>query len=97
MKQGYVYIVSNKNRTVLYIGVTSNLEQRVYQHKNKLLDGFSKKYNCVDLLWWQQSDSIGSAIAREKQLKGWTRRKKESLIKLMNPEFKDLGLGLFGR
>lgn len=96
MKQGYVYIISNKNRSVLYIGVTSNLEQRLYQHKNKLLDGFSKKYRCMDLLWWQQSDSIESAIAREKQLKGWTRKKKESLIKSMNPELNDLALELFG-
>ncbi|MFT6408076.1 MAG: putative endonuclease [Arenicella sp.] len=96
MKQGYVYILSNKNRTVLYIGVTSNLEQRVYQHKNKLYDGFTKKYNCVDLLWWQQSDSIVSAIVREKELKGWTRSKKELLIRDVNPEFDDLAVGLFG-
>ena len=95
MKQGYVYIISNINRTVLYIGVTSNLEQRMYQHKNKLCGGFSKKYCCVDLLWWQQSDSIESAIAREKQLKGWSRAKKELLIKAMNPELNDLSFGLF--
>jgi putative endonuclease len=95
MKQGYVYIISNINRTVLYVGVTSNLEQRIYQHKNKLCDGFSKKYRCTDLLWWQPSDSIESAIAREKQLKGWTRAKKESLIKTMNPELNDLSFGLF--
>jgi putative endonuclease len=89
-------MLSNKSRSVLYIGVTSNLETRLYQHKHKLLDGFSKKYNCVDLLWWQYSDSIESAIAREKQLKGWSRRKKDALIKTTNPGLLDLTTELFG-
>ena len=96
MKHGYVYMLSNKHRTVLYIGVSSNLEQRLYQHRNKMVDGFSNKYNCTDLIWWQQSESIASAIAREKQLKGWTRKKKEALIRRMNPELKDLAPELFG-
>ena len=95
MKQGYVYIISNIKRNVLYIGVTSNLEQRMYQHRSKIVDGFSKKYNCVYLLWWEQSDSIVSAIEREKQLKGWTRAKKDILIKRQNPELKDLADELF--
>lgn len=94
-KQGFVYILSNKNRNVLYIGVTSNLEHRLYQHKKKLVDGFSKKYNCVDLLWFEQSESIESAIAREKQLKGWVRRKKDKLVAEMNPDLIDLSLELF--
>ena len=97
MKQGYVYIVSNKNRNVLYIGVTSNLEQRLYLHANKLVEGFSEKYNCCDLLWWECSESIVSAIAREKQLKRWSRVKKDGLIKRMNPQLEDLSLELFGR
>lgn len=95
IKQGFVYILSNKNRNVLYIGVTSNLELRLYQHKKKLVDGFSKKYNCADLLWFEQSESIESAIAREKQLKGWVRRKKDKLVAEMNPDLIDLSLELF--
>lgn len=95
MKQGYVYILSNIKRSVLYIGVTSNLEQRLYQHRSKVVDGFSKKYNCVDLVWWEQSESLMSAIEREKQLKKWSRKKKETLIMRLNPEFKDLSKNLF--
>ncbi|MFT7528381.1 MAG: putative endonuclease [Arenicella sp.] len=95
MKQGYVYIISNIKRNVIYIGVTSNLAQRLYQHRSKTVEGFSKKYNCVYLLWWEQPDSIVSAIEREKQLKGWTRAKKDILIKRQNPELKDLANELF--
>ncbi len=80
MKHGYVYILSNRNRNVLYIGMTSNLERRIYQHKNELVEGFSNKYNCHDLVWWEQSESIYSAIEREKQLKRWSRKKKDWLI-----------------
>lgn len=96
MKQGYVYILSNVKRNVLYIGVTSNLTRRLFQHRNKSVDGFSRKYNCVDLLWWEQSESIVSAIAREKQLKKWSRKKKDALIARMNPELEDLSEGLLG-
>lgn len=95
-KQGFVYIVSNPRRTVLYIGVTSNLERRLQQHKSRAIDGFSKKYNCTDLVWWQQGDSIVSAIEREKQLKGWTRKRKNELIDKQNPQWTDLCVALFG-
>ena len=91
-KQGFVYILTNKNHTVLYIGVTSNLEQRVWQHRQKLVKGFTQKYNCKKLIWYQQAAEIGSAIAREKQLKSWSRKKKVALIDELNPKWKDLSL-----
>ncbi|NND82893.1 MAG: GIY-YIG nuclease family protein [Gammaproteobacteria bacterium] len=89
-KHGYVYILSNPGRTVLYTGVTSNLIRRIHQHKTKSAPGFTKRYNCTDLLWWQQSDSIDSAITREKQIKAGSRKKKVALIEEMNPEWRDL-------
>ena len=95
-KQGYVYIVSNYSRTVLYTGVTSNLERRIHQHKNKSVEGFSKKYNCTDLIWWEQGESIVAAIEREKKIKSWSRQKKDQLIAKLNPDLKDLSVALFG-
>ena len=90
-KQGYVYILSSKEKDgALYIGVTSNLIKRVYEHKHDVVDGFSKKYKTHKLLYYEVSDSIESAIMREKQLKKWIRKKKETLIERMNPERKDL-------
>ena len=90
-KQGYVYILSSKEKDgALYIGVTSNLIKRVYEHKHDVVDGFSKKYKTHKLVYYEISDSIESAIMREKQLKKWRREKKEALIETMNPERKDL-------
>ena len=89
-KQGVVYILSNKNNTVLYTGVTSNLAHRMDQHKSKATSGFSAKYNCTKLVWFEQADEIGSAIAREKQIKAGSRKKKEALINALNPEWEDL-------
>ena len=86
----YVYILTNKNNTTLYIGVTNNLKRRIYEHKNKLVDGFSKKYNLSKLIYFETTTDSYSAISREKQLKGWTRLKKLDLIKSQNPEFEDL-------
>ncbi len=91
-KQYFVYILSNYKRTVLYIGVTNDLERRIYEHKNKLVEGFTKKYNCMDLLYFEETSSADSAIEREKELKGWKRMKKENLIKQNNPQLKDLSL-----
>jgi len=91
----YVYILTNKNNTVLYIGVTNDLKRRIYEHKNKLLEGFTKKYNINKLVYFEETNDIKSAIAREKQLKGYTRFKKENLINLQNNEWKDLSLGWF--
>jgi putative endonuclease len=77
-------------KRILYIGVTSNLVTRVYEHKNSLVEGFSKKYNVKFLVYYETTSNVENAIAREKQLKSWRREKKEVLIDKMNPEWKDL-------
>jgi putative endonuclease len=87
----FVYILTNWNHKVLYIGVTNNLSKRIYQHKNKLIDGFTKKYNVNKLVYYESTEDVQSAITREKQLKGWIRKKKNSLVITINPEWKDLG------
>jgi len=93
MKKTYaVYIMTNYSETSLYIGVTSNLPKRVWEHKNKAVEGFTEKYNVDKLVYFETTDSIESAIKREKQLKNWHREWKINLIKEMNPEFKDLSL-----
>ena len=86
----YVYILTNWDDSVLYIGVTSNLSKRLYEHRNHLADGFTKKYNVYKLVYFEETTDVNSAIAREKQLKGWTRKKKNDLIIKVNPEWKDL-------
>ena len=88
----YVYILTNQTNKVLYTGVTNNLQRRVYQHKNKLLEGFSKKYNCNKLVWYEVTESIESAINREKQIKAGSRAKKIQLIESINSDWKDLSL-----
>lgn len=88
-KQGFVYIIGN-NRPTIYIGVTSNLIQRIYQHKKNLVKGFSSKYKLKKLLYYETHDDIEEAIKREKQLKNWHRDWKINLIKSKNPEFIDL-------
>jgi|SRR5690606_1870196 len=90
VKGGYVYIVSNKHRTVCYIGVTSSLYARAYQHKIGEGSIFTKRYNCHDLIYYEFLETIEAAIQREKQLKKWKRAWKEKLIKSLNPEMKDL-------
>ena len=89
MRHFYVYILSNMSKT-LYIGVTNNLERRLYEHKNKLIDGFTKKYNLTKLVYFETTTDIRSAICREKQLKGLLRSKKIVLIEESNPEWDDL-------
>ena len=93
-KQGYVYILTNVHNKVLYTGVTSDLVKRVYEHKNKMVDGFTKKYNVHKLVHFEVSDGMMTAIEREKQIKGWLRKKKIALIESNNPEWKDLYDGL---
>ncbi len=93
-KHGYVYILTNVHNKVLYTGVTSDLVKRVYEHKNNLVDGFTKKYNVHKLVHFEVFDDIVSAITREKQIKGWLRSKKMALIETKNPEWKDLYEGL---
>jgi putative endonuclease len=88
-KEYYVYIMTNKSRT-LYTGVTNDLMRRVYEHKNKLIKGFTSKYNIQSLVYYESTSSIDSAIQREKQIKGWLRAKKIALIESVNPEWKDL-------
>jgi putative endonuclease len=89
MAGGYIYILGSHTGT-LYIGVTSNLYQRVLEHKEGMLEGFTATYGCKRLLYFEFYESIRVAIAREKQLKGWRREKKLNLIRTINPEFKDL-------
>ena len=86
---GYTYIIGSPTGTI-YIGVTSNIYTRTQQHKNGTFEGFSKKYNCIRLLYYEQHEDISQSIAREKQLKGWRREKKLDLIRTKNPDFKDL-------
>lgn len=83
--QYWVYILSNNSRTVLYIGVTNDLYRRYIEHKEGLVEGFTKKYKCHSLLYCEKYAQIEEAIAREKQLKGWRRLRKEQLIKSVNP------------
>ncbi|MDX8411535.1 MAG: GIY-YIG nuclease family protein [Mariprofundaceae bacterium] len=89
-RQGYVYIMTNQRNTVLYTGVTSDLIKRVWQHREKLVDGFTKRYNLVKLVWYENHEDIRDAIAREKQIKAGSRAKKEVLIAAMNPQCRDL-------
>ncbi|MGC2639531.1 MAG: GIY-YIG nuclease family protein [Acidobacteriaceae bacterium] len=85
----FVYIVASRTR-VLYIGVTSNIEARIAQHRSKTFPGFTADFNCNRLVWYASYDDVRHAIAREKQLKGWTRAKKLALIEKMNPTWIDL-------
>ncbi|OGI02537.1 MAG: hypothetical protein A2Y25_07125 [Candidatus Melainabacteria bacterium GWF2_37_15] len=89
-KQGYIYILANYNKTSLYVGVTSDLIKRVYEHKHKLIVGHTAKYYIDRLVYYEQFEDIKDAIAREKQLKGGSRQKKMDLINSFNPEWKDL-------
>jgi putative endonuclease len=88
-KSYYTYIVASRSRT-LYIGVTNNLEQRIWQHKNKVHEGFTANYNCNRLVCFETYSSAGTAIAREKELKGWRRARKIKLIEITNPSWSDL-------
>lgn len=89
-KKGYVYIIANTSNTTVYIGVTSNLSKRIYEHKNKLVEGFSKKYNLEKLAYYEILDSIEEAILREKFLKGKKRSFKNDLVNKFNPNWDDL-------
>ena len=91
MKNSYIYIISNTHLTSFYICVTSDLQKRIYEHKNKLIPkSFSSKYNLDTLVYWELSEDITSTIAREKQLKNWKREWKLNLIKTVNPKMVDL-------
>ena len=96
MKYYYVYILSNGKNGTLYIGVTNNLLRRVKEHKEKIKDGFTKKYNITDLVYYEQTENVHSAISREKVLKKWERQWKINLIEKENPEWRDLYFELGG-
>ena len=93
-RQYYVYIIANSRHNI-YIGVTGNLPRRVYQHKNKLTEGHASRYNMTLLVYYETTSDVNSAIAREKQFKGWSRKKKDALIAAMNPRWVDLSLEWF--
>jgi putative endonuclease len=90
IKNYYIYIITNKKNGTLYTGVTSDLKKRIYGHKNKLVDGFSKKYNLDKLVYYESTNSIESAIIKEKQIKKWKRQYKLNVINHKNPEWNDL-------
>ena len=90
MNNHYIYILTNNHNNVLYIGVTSNIIKRIWEHKNKIVKGFTAKYNVNKLVYYESTESIESAIAREKQLKRWHKKWKEDLINKNNPTWKDL-------
>ena len=93
MKKSYIYFMTNKNNTVIYTGITSNLLKRVYEHKTKTLKGFTSKYNCNKLIYFEEFENINQAIVREKQLKAGNRKQKEKLISLENQDWNDLSDG----
>ncbi len=89
-KEYYIYLLTNKHGNVLYTGVTNDLIRRIYEHKNKLQKGFTQKYNVDRLVYYEMYSDITDAIAREKQIKGWSRKKKNELVEQLNPKWKDL-------
>jgi len=89
-RQSYIYILFNKRNGTLYTGVTSDLVRRVYEHKNKLIEGFTKRYGVDKLGYYEVFSNIGDAIVREKQIKSYSRKKKLALIEKMNPNWDDL-------
>jgi putative endonuclease len=89
-KSYFVYVLTNWDGRVMYIGVTNNLERRLFEHKNKLVAGFSSKYNLDKLVYFEETPDIQAAIAREKQLKSWRREKKNALVESLNPKWKNL-------
>ena len=94
-KTYYVYLLSNWNNKVLYIGVTNDLERRIYEHQHKLVPGFTEKHNVSKLVYYEQTSDVISAISREKELKKWRREKKNALVDDVNPGWQDLSLGWY--
>ena len=91
----FVYIMSNSYKNVIYVGFTNNLKRRVWEHKNGVHDGFTKKYNVNELVYYEHYTNVWSAIKREKAIKGWRRERKNELINAKNAEWKDLSQELF--
>lgn len=90
MKEGWLYLLASKRNGTLYLGVTSDLPKRIWQHRNKLVDGFSKKYGCTELVWIAHFANLHDARTREAQMKKWKRVWKIELIEGQNPEWRDL-------
>jgi len=91
----WIYMMCSSSRRALYTGVTGDLNQRVFQHKNGLVEGFTKKYKRHRLVYYESFPYIGEAIAREKEIKGWRREKKNALVETMNPQWRDLSAGRY--
>ena len=89
-KNYHVYLLTNWNNKVIYVGVTNDLSRRIYEHKNKLIPGFSKKYNLSKLVYFEETCDINAAIIREKEIKKWRREKKDKLVNQENPGWQDL-------
>ncbi|MDP2209813.1 MAG: GIY-YIG nuclease family protein [Bacteroidota bacterium] len=96
MKNYYTYIMTNKKNGVLYTGMTNNLERRVYEHKHKLIPGFTSKYNLTRLMYYVSTTNVHEAITFEKRIKGWLRVKKIKLIESINQDWNDLSDGWYG-
>jgi len=94
MNRYYVYMMTNHSGT-LYVGVTNDLRRRIWEHKQKLIEGFTKRYNITRLVYYEETPDVTAAIAREKQIKGWLRKKKIALIESLNPGWKDLSDGWY--
>ena len=90
----YVYILTNWNNKVMYVGVTNDLVRRLYEHRNKLADGFTSRYNVHKLVYFEHTTDVYAAITREKEIKAWRREKKDALVERKNPGWKDLGEAL---
>ena len=89
-KTYFVYLLTNWNHRVMYVGITNDLVRRVYEHKNKVVRGFTEKYHVDKLVYFEQTNAVQSALAREKEIKKWRREKKDALVKSLNPEWTDL-------
>ena len=87
---GYVYILTNDWGNVIYVGMTRNIERRLYEHKQELADGFTKRYHVHKLVYYEQTNDAYAAVTRERQLKGWTRKRKNELVETVNPNWEDL-------
>jgi len=89
----YVYLLTNWNNKVIYVGITNDLRRRLFEHKNKLIKGFTEKYNIYKLVYYETTTDVTSAIAREKEIKKWRREKKNRLVETINPDWKVLSTG----
>ncbi len=88
----YVYILANKTNSTIYVGITNNLARRVYEHKSELQEGFTKKYHVHKLVYYEETSDVYSALTREKQIKSWSRRRKNDLINTLNPTWKEIDI-----